>query len=67
MRTCECCYREHSGRGRLCAQCNNPGKVSMPKSDHRKQNDRDRASHLDMADGVAKQHDDGWYYDDDDD
>lgn len=65
MRTCECCFREHTGEGRMCAQCNNPGRVRLPKRDSRKENDRGRVEHLDMADGAARSDDDGWFYDDD--
>lgn len=67
MRTCEACFREHNGRGRMCPACNNPGRVRLPKNDHRKENDRDRVGHLDLADHQAAADEEGWYYADDED
>lgn len=67
MRTCESCFREHNGRGRMCPQCNNPGRVRLPKNDPRKENDRERVSHMDLADQQAAANESGWFYEDEDD
>lgn len=67
MKTCNACFREHSGKGYLCAACNNPGRVRLPKNDPRKENDRERVEHMELADQAAAANDSGWFYDDDED
>ena len=67
MKTCESCYREHNGRGRFCAQCNNPGRVSERKRAGERMNGSQLASHLELADQAARADETGWPFEDDDD
>ena len=59
---CPNCLREHTGRGLLCAICNNP---HMTRGDGRN-NSASLMDRLEDADNRERSEEEGWWYDDDD-
>lgn len=66
MKTCEVCGREHGGRGKWCAQCNNPKSVPG-RQPGRKHLSSDKAGAMELVDMEARANRDGWAYEDEDD
>lgn len=64
MRTCDCCGREHRGRGSFCAHCNNHDKSSLAPTPGRKRLSSKLAGAMEYTEELERNRVDGWPYED---
>lgn len=64
MQTCECCGREHNGRGSWCAHCNSHDRSTIAAQPGRRQRSANQASAMDYTEDRERNADEGWPYED---
>ena len=60
--TCECCGREHNGKGVMCFQCNNHGRSYTAPQAGRKLRSIEQAGDMEYTEEMERNQEDGWPY-----